>query len=76
MIKRQRIPASTYLNISGRNNKSTWDKFQDFYRWMLDNDIFPLRHMGGVRGANEFGGAFTDEDLPKVEAKLKELGIK
>ena len=65
-----------YIHAKGRNNKTTWEKFRKWQRWMLDAQVFPLRGPGGVRAGNEFSGMFSPEDAPKVLAKMKELGIK
>tara|TARA_Y100000310_G_scaffold211615_1_gene212357 strand:+ start:586 stop:807 length:222 start_codon:yes stop_codon:yes gene_type:complete len=65
-----------YIHVKGRNCKTVWNRFRAFSEWMLNENIFPISSVGGIRGANEFSGMFTKEEIVKVETKLAELGIK
>ena len=75
MVETQELNG-VHLHIKLPSVRKSWDKLRAFSEWMLDENIFPVRLVGGVRAADEFSGMFLTEDWAKVEPKLKELGIK
>ena len=64
-----------WIHARGAFVQAEWEKYREFYKWQLENDIYPVSAVGGIRGSNEFSGLFLKEDAEKVMKKLKELGI-